>query len=92
MILSIRHKGLRRFFEDGRMTGIQPAHAARIRMLMAALDTATVIEDMDIPGFGLHALKGKLKGRWAVSVSGNWRVTFTFQDGNADLVDYEDYH
>ena len=61
-------------------------------MLMAALDTATVIEDMDIPGFGLHALKGKLKGRWAVSVSGNWRITFTFQDGNAYLVDYEDYH
>lgn len=61
-------------------------------MLMAALDTATVIEDMNIPGFGLHALKGKLKGRWAVSVSGNWRITFTFQDGNADLVDYEDYH
>jgi proteic killer suppression protein len=92
MILSIRHKGLRRFFEDGRMTGIQPTHAGRIRMLMAALDTATVIEDMDIPGFGVHALKGKLKGRWAVSVSGNWRITFSFQDGNAYLVDYEDYH
>ncbi len=61
-------------------------------MLLAALDTAAEIEDMDIPGFGLHPLKGARKGQWAVSVSGNWRVTFELVDGNAYSVSYEDYH
>ena len=61
-------------------------------MQLAALDTARVIEDMDIPGFRLHPLKGKLAGRWAISVSGNWRVTFEFRDGNAFVLNYEDYH
>jgi len=59
---------------------------------LAALDTAQTIEDMDIPGFQLHPLKGKLKGRWSISVSGNWRITFEFRDGNAFILDYEDYH
>lgn len=92
MIKSFRHKGMRRFFEQGRMDGIQPAHAKKLRMLLAALDTATVIADMEVPGFGLHRLKGDRKGEWAVSVSGNWRVTFEFRDGNAYLLNYEDYH
>lgn len=61
-------------------------------MVLAALDTAAAIGDMDIPGFGLHPLKGNRKGRWAVKVSGNWRVTFEFGDGHAYLLDYEDYH
>lgn len=61
-------------------------------MVLAALDTATEINDMDIPGFGLHPLKGNRQGQWAVSVSGNWRITFQFRDGNAYLLDYEDYH
>ena len=61
-------------------------------MQLAALDTAQDIDDMDIPGFKLHPLKGKLKGRWSISVSGNWRVTFEFRDGNAYILDYEDYH
>jgi len=61
-------------------------------MQMAALDTARDIDDMDIPGFKLHPLKGKLKGRWSISVSGNWRITFEFKDGNAFVLDYEDYH
>ncbi|NNE58580.1 MAG: Killer protein [Hellea sp.] len=92
MITSIRHKGLRRFYETGRKTGIQAKHAGRLRLQLAALDTAQSIEDMDVPGFKLHALKGNLKGRWSVSVSGNWRLTFKFEDGNAYLIDYEDYH
>lgn len=92
MIKSFRHKGLRRFFEHGRVDGIQPAHARKLRMLLAALDTATEIADMDVPGFALHPLKGERKGQWAVSVSGNWRVTFEFRDGNVYLVNYEDYH
>jgi len=61
-------------------------------MQLTALDTAQDIDDMDIPGFKLHPLKGKLKGRWSISVSGNWRITFEFREGNAFILDYEDYH
>lgn len=92
MIKSFRHKGLRRFYETGNSAGIQPAQRKRLRLQMAALDTATILEDMDIPGFRLHALKGDRKGLWAITVSGNWRITFEFRDGNAYIVNYEDYH
>ncbi len=92
MIKSFRHKGLRRFFESGNTSVVQAVHAKRLRLQMAALDTARVIEDMDIPGFRLHPLKGEMKGRWSITVNGNWRVTFEFQDGNAYVLDYEDYH
>ena len=92
MIKSIRHKGLRRFFESGSKRGIQAKHASKLRMRLAALDTAETIEDMDIPGFRLHELRGELRGRWAINVSGNWRLTFEFRDGHAYLLDYEDYH
>ena len=64
----------------------------RLRLQLAALDTARTVEDMDIPGFRLHALKGAMRGRWSITVSGNWRVTFEFRDGNAYVLDYEDYH
>lgn len=60
-------------------------------MILAALDTSMEISDMDIPGFKLHSLKGKLKGRWSVLVSGNWRITFEFREGNVYVLDYEDY-
>ena len=90
MIASFRHKGLKRFYETGRPAGIQPSHKNRIRLQLAALDTATVLEDMDVPGFNLHPLKGRRKGIWAISVSGNWRITFRFADGNAHIVNYED--
>ena len=92
MIKSFRHKGLRNFFETGSISGIQASHAKRLRMQLAALDTAWTIEDMDIPGFRLHLLKGQMRGRWSIAVSGNWRLTFEFQDGNAYILDYEDYH
>ena len=92
MIVSFRHKGLRRFFETGSSTGIQPGHIRKLRMQLAALDTAQTIEDMNIPGFALHPLKGKMRGRWAITVNGNWRMTFEFRDGNAYILDYEDYH
>ena len=92
MIKSIRHKGLERFYRQGSRAGIQPAHAKRLRMQLAALDTAMTIEDMDIPGFVLHRLKGTESGRWSIRVTGNWRLTFEFRDGNAYLLDYEDYH
>ena len=92
VIVSIRHKGLQRFYETGKVTGIQSRHAKRLRLQLAALDTAQSVDDVDMPGFRLHALKGKLKGRWSISVSGNWRLTFHFEDGNVHLLDYEDYH
>ena len=92
MIKTFRHKGLRRFFETGSTSGIQAAHASRLRLQLSALDTAHTIEDVDIPGFRLHSLKGNLRGRWSISVNGNWRITFEFKDGNAHVLDYEDYH
>lgn len=92
MIQSFRHKGLKRLFESGSVAGIQPHHAARLRMLLAALDTAQTLDDMDIPGLRLHPLKGAEQARWSVWVNGNWRVTFEFRDGHAYVLDYEDYH
>ena len=92
MIKSFRHKGLQKLYETGSTAGVQSNHAKRLRMLLVALETAQRIEDMDVPGFRLHALKGKLKGRWSITASGNWRVTFEFHEGNAYVLDYEDYH
>jgi proteic killer suppression protein len=92
MIATFRHKGLKRFFESGSQAGIQPSHAKRLRMQLAALDTAQTIDDMDIPGFRLHPLKGEDRGRGSIWVNGNWRITFGFQSGNAHVLDYEDYH
>ena len=92
MIKSFKHKGLRDFFESGSSRGIQAAHSKKLRMQLAALDTAISIEDMDIPGYQLHPLKGNRKGIWSISVSGNWRITFELTDGNVYIVDYEDYH
>lgn len=92
MIKSFRHKGLRNYYETGSLAGIQPTHASRLKMQLAALDTAQTIEDMDIPGFRLHPLKGNERGRWSIWVNGNWRVTFEFENGNAFVLDYEDYH
>ena len=92
MVKSFRHKGLKKFHETGLASGIQPRHAKRLRMQLAALDTAHVIEDMDIPGFRLHLLRGSDQGRWSIWVNGNWRVTFEFRDGHATVLNYEDYH
>lgn len=92
MIRSFKHKGLRDLFTKGKATGVQPAHARRLRMQLAALHTASSIDDMDIPGYRLHPLKGAGRGRWSITVNGNWRVTFEFRDGDAYVLDYEDYH
>jgi proteic killer suppression protein len=92
MIKSFKHKGLHKFFDTGRATGIQPHHQQRLRICLTALDTATRIEDMDLPGFRLHPLKGDKKGLWAIDVSKNWRIVFKLQDGNVYVVDYEDFH
>jgi len=92
VIKSFRHKGLQRFFDSGKTTGIQAKHAKRLRLQLAALDSALVIDDMRIPGYRLHQLKGKSKKRWSVWVSGNWRLTFEFDRGDVHVLDYEDYH
>lgn len=92
VIKSFRHKDLRKLFESGSAAGVQANHSKRLRMQLAALDTAQIIEDMDLPGFALHPLKGEMRGRWAISVNGNWRLTFEFKDGSAYVLDYEDYH
>jgi proteic killer suppression protein len=92
MIKSFRHRGIKRFFEDGSRIGIQPQHAARLRILLTTLNLASNPLDMKRDGWDWHSLKGNLKGHWAVSVSGNWRLTFTFEGGDAILVDNQDYH
>lgn len=92
MIGSIRHRGLRKFYETGSKAGVQASHVNRLRMLLTALDTAQQIGDMDVPGFRLHVLSGKSKDRWSTSVSGNWRLTIEFREGDVYLLDYEEYH
>ena len=92
MIKSFRHKGLEDFFRTGSKAGIQPAHAKRLRLQLAALDAAIDSQGMNLPGWKLHELAGDLAGHCAVSVSGNWRLTFKFEDQDAVLVNYQDYH
>lgn len=90
MIKHIRHKGLQRFFETGSKAGIQAAHAPKLRRRMARLDVATSPQVMNLPGWKPHPLAGDLAGHGAVWVSGNWRLTFTFDGEDAVLVDYQD--
>lgn len=92
MIISFKHKGLQKFYESGTTAGIQNTHKIKLQMILAALDSTQEIDDMNIPGYKLHSLKGKLKGVWSVTVNGNWRVTFKFENGNIYIVNYEDYH
>jgi len=92
MIKTFRHKGLKAFFEQGTVAGIQPIHAPRLSAMLRRLDVTTGPQGMNLPGWNLHPLKGDLKGHYAVRVSGNWRMTFMFDEGDAVLVDYQDYH
>jgi proteic killer suppression protein len=92
VIKSFRHKGIERFFSSGTKSGIKAAHAARLARQLQRLEIARRPQDMNIPGWKLHPLKGALAGHWAVPVSGNWRLTFAFQGEDAVLVDYGDYH
>lgn len=92
MIESFRHAGLERFFRTGSKAGIQPAHAPKLAVQLVALNQAKRAEDMDVPGWNLHPLKGTLTGHWSVKVNGNWRLTFRFDHGNAKILDYQDYH
>ncbi|MGD9924395.1 MAG: type II toxin-antitoxin system RelE/ParE family toxin [Pseudorhodoplanes sp.] len=92
MIRSFRSKSLRRFAERGDASKLSVQNPDRIRRILARLDAAMKPEDMDLPGFRFHGLKGRNKGRYAVDASGNWRITFGWLDGDAVDVDLEDYH
>jgi len=92
MIRTFRHKGLMKFFATGARAGIRPEQEVRLRLILGRLEAAVRPQDMDLPGLRLHSLKGTARGRFAVSVSGNWRITFAFLDQDAIDVDYEDYH
>ena len=92
MIKSFGHKGLQAFFQRGTKAGIRPDHAPKLARLLARLDVAMGAPDMNLPGWGLHPLSGDLANHWAVSVNGNWRMTFSFDGTDAVLVDYMDYH
>ena len=92
MIKGFLHKGLERFFKTGSKAGIQASHAKRLRLQLARLDGSTSPDDMNLPGWKCHLLKGDKAGRWAVWVDKNWRMTFKFDVANAIAVDYRDYH
>ena len=92
MIQSFRHKGLQRLFVDGERKGVRPDLIEKIENILAVLSRARVPDDMNLPGFRLHPLKGDLKGFWNVTVRANWRITFRFQDGDVWDVDLIDYH
>jgi toxin HigB-1 len=92
VIRSFRHKGLERFFTKSERKGIDASQADRIRRILDRLDAAIRPEDMNLPGYRFHGLKGDRKGEYAVSVSGNWRITFRFEAGDAVYVNWEDYH
>ncbi len=92
MIKSFRHRGIEAFFSKGSKAGIQPHHAARLGRQLKHLDRSKCPDDMNLPGWRLHALTGSLSGHWSVWVNGNWRLTFAFEGEDATLVDYQDYH
>jgi len=92
MLRTFRHKGLKRLFEKDNPSGVRADQAARIRDVLAHLDRALVPTDLGLPGYRLHALKGDLKGFWSVTITGNWRIIFRFEDGHTFDVDLVDYH
>jgi proteic killer suppression protein len=92
MIQGFRHKGLKRLFEKGQTKGVRPDHLEKVENILAVLNLAAQPEDMSLPGFHLHPLKGDLKGFWSVTVRGNWRIIFRFKEGDAYDVDLIDYH
>jgi proteic killer suppression protein len=92
MIKSFSNKGLEVFFKTGSTKGIQAKHADRLGRMLDRLDAAVEVRDMNAPGYDLHPLKGKHAGHWSAKVSGNWRMTFRMENGNAYVVNYQDYH
>ena len=94
MIKSFKHKGLQKFFQTGSLQGIQAMHAQRLRLILSRLNNITQIDDINLPSFRLHRLKGNMNNRWSITVQANWRITFEFDENtkNVYIVDYQDYH
>ena len=92
MIKSFAHKGLKKFYLSGSKAGIQAIHEDKLRLILAQLENSENVTDMDIPTLDLHQLKGSRKEIWSVTVQANWRVTFYFENGDAEVANYEDYH
>jgi toxin HigB-1 len=92
MIKSIKHKGLERLFIKNSVSGVQADYAPRITLILDAIDAAEQVNELDLPGFRLHRLKGDKRNLWSVRISANWRITFEFENGDAYILDLEDYH
>lgn len=92
MIKTFVHKGLCKFYETGSNAGIQAKHADKLSKILALLDRAETVQDIALPSYDLHPLKGDMKGLWSVKVNGNWRVVFRFENGDAYVLNYLDYH
>lgn len=92
MIQTFKNKALERLLKEGSAKGIPKELEKRVRVRLEVIDSSLTIDDIRIPSYDLHALKGDRKGTWSIKVSGNWRITFNFKDGNAYDLDLEDYH
>ena len=92
MIASFKHRGLKALYEGRTARRVGPEHVRKLLDILGVLDRSRTPQDVNLPGFRLHALKGGLKGHYAITVSGNWRVTFRFEDGDMVDVDYVDFH
>lgn len=92
MIKTIKHKGLKKFYDSGNVSGIQTHHARRIQLILTRLNASVCPEDMNLPGLRLHKLQGKLKEFYAVTLHANWRIIFRFEHTDAYDVNYVDYH
>jgi proteic killer suppression protein len=92
MIKSIRHRELKRLFEQDDPSGVNAEHVGKLQNILATLNAAPIVAHMDLPGFHLHPMKGQMKGFWSVTVRANWRVIFRFAEGQAEDVDLVDYH
>ena len=92
MVKSFKHKGLKRLFVKGDASGVQADYAPRIILMLDAIDAAEKVKELDLPGFQLHRLKGDKRNLWSLKVSANWRITFEFENGDAYILDLEDYH
>ena len=92
MIIGFKHRGLKRFFDKNDPRSIAPPYRQKVADILTALDSAERIEDLNLASFRLHPLTGDRKGSWSITVRANWRITFTFDNGKADNVNYEDYH
>lgn len=92
MIVTFKHKGLEKFFCTGSTAGIQAKHVTKLQIQLTTLNEAQDVDQMNVPSWRLHPLKGSLEGHWSITVNANWRLTFRFENGNAYIVDYQDYH